>query len=83
MITVYTRREEKSIAKSKADIQREYAKRSNYSANKKYDAQNTVFIGLKLNKNTDDDILQALEGKQKQTEIKRIIREYLSTKNNL
>ena len=36
--------------------------------------QNTTFIGLKLNKHTDKDILDALEGKQKQTEIKRLLR---------
>jgi len=39
--------------------------------------QNTTFIGLKLNNKTDMDILQALDGKQKQTEIKRLIREGL------
>lgn len=44
------------------------------TANAKYDASNTQFIGLKLNKNTDTDILAALEGKQKQTEIKRLVR---------
>lgn len=37
-------------------------------------AQNTTHIGLKLNKRTDADILSALEGKQKQTEIKRLLR---------
>lgn len=36
--------------------------------------ENTVHIGVKLNKNTDADILSALEGKAKQTEIKRLIR---------
>lgn len=41
--------------------------------------QNTTFIGLKLNNKTDLDILQALDGKQKQTEIKRLIREGLKT----
>ena len=39
--------------------------------------ENTTFIGLKLNNRTDLDILTALEGKQKQTEIKRLIREGL------
>lgn len=39
--------------------------------------QHTTFIGLKLNNKTDLDILQALDGKQKQTEIKRLIREGL------
>lgn len=36
--------------------------------------QNTTFIGLKLNNRTDADILEALEGKQKQSEIKRLLR---------
>lgn len=36
--------------------------------------ENTTFIGLKLNHNTDSDILDALQGKQKQTEIKRLLR---------
>ena len=35
---------------------------------------NTTFIGLKLNNRQDDDILSALDGKQKQTEIKRLLR---------
>lgn len=35
---------------------------------------NTTYIGLKLTNNTDKDILSALEGKPKQTEIKRLIR---------
>lgn len=36
--------------------------------------ENTTFIGLKLNHNTDSDILESLQGKQKQTEIKRLLR---------
>jgi hypothetical protein len=35
---------------------------------------NTTVISLKLNKKTDADILAALEDKQKQTEIKRLLR---------
>lgn len=35
-------------------------------------------ISLKLNKNTDADILAALEGKAKQTEIKKMIRTVLA-----
>jgi hypothetical protein len=41
---------------------------------KEWTKQNTSFIGLKLNNNTDKDILQAINGKPKQTEIKRLIR---------
>jgi len=45
-----------------------------YIPQQKYDKVNTVRIGLKLNKKTDSDILEAIEGKAKQTEIKRLIR---------
>ena len=40
----------------------------------KYDKAHTARITLKLNKGTDADILAALEGKAKQTEIKRLVR---------
>ncbi len=43
-------------------------------AKREWIRQNTTYIGLKLNNHTDLDILSALEGKQKQTEIKRLIR---------
>ena len=43
-------------------------------AKRAWAAQNTTFIGLKLNNNTDADILEALEGKPRQTEIKRLVR---------
>ena len=44
----------------------------------KYDAENTKFIGLKLNKNTDADILEHLEQcTNKQGEIKALIRKAL------
>ena len=48
-----------------------------YLPQKKYDKNNTVFIGLKLNIKTDADILKALDEKAKQTEIKRLIRKGL------
>ena len=47
------------------------------SPQQKYDKTHTTFIGLKLNNKTDSDILEALEGKSKQTEIKRLIRKGL------
>lgn len=43
-------------------------------AKRQWIAQNTTFIGLKLNNNTDADILSALKGKARQTEIKRLVR---------
>ena len=54
---------------------------SDSTAKKEWMKQNTTFIGLKLNNNTDQDILQALEGKQKQTEIKRLLRIAISQEN--
>lgn len=47
-------------------------------AKRKWQKENTVFIGLKLNKNTDADILSYLKDKPNQTEIKRILKEYIS-----
>lgn len=41
---------------------------------RRWDAENTTMVSLKLNNNTDADILAALEGKARQTEIKRLIR---------
>ena len=46
----------------------------NTTAKERYDARTAVYVSLKLNKGTDADILRAIEGKQKQTEIKRLIR---------
>lgn len=40
----------------------------------RYDKAHTAHITLKLNKGTDADILAALEGKAKQTELKRLVR---------
>ena len=45
------------------------------TAKERYDARTAVHISLKLNKGTDADILTALDGKAKQTEIKRLIRQ--------
>ena len=51
-------------------------------AQRQWMAQHTTFIGLKLNNNTDADILAALEGKARQTEIKRLIRKGLEVERN-
>lgn len=40
-------------------------------AKRRWIAENTIFIGLKLNKHTDAGIIAALDGKARQTEIKR------------
>ena len=46
----------------------------NYLAQEKYDKENTIRISLKLNKNTDDDILKAIDTANKQSSIKKLIR---------
>lgn len=43
-----------------------------------WDKQNTVMQSVKLNRNTDADILEYLADKSKQTIIKAAIREYMS-----
>lgn len=48
-------------------------------AKRRWDAENTVHVSLKLNCNTDKDILAAIDGKPKQPEIKRLIRLGLKT----
>lgn len=40
----------------------------------RWEKENVTQVSLKLNHNTDSDILEALQGKQKQTEIKRLLR---------
>lgn len=52
------------------------AKESQLKAQKKYDAQNTVQFKMKLNKNTDSDILKKLDAvPNKQGYIKELIRD--------
>ena len=44
------------------------------TAHERYEKANCTRLTLKLNNKTDADILAALDGKPKQTEIKRLIR---------
>lgn len=48
-------------------------------ARKQWVKDNTRFVGLRLNNHTDADILEAIDGKPMQTEIKRLIRKALDT----
>lgn len=75
MITVYHERGEKSIAKSKKEIQRDYEKRTGYAAQKKYNSEKIKRISLNLNRLTDSDIIEKIEGvPNKQEFIKESIR---------
>lgn len=44
------------------------------AAHRAWVEENTTRVTVKFNNRTDADILKALEGKQKQTEIKRLVR---------
>ena len=55
---------------------------ADYPSKRKYDAANTVFIGLKLNKNTDADIIEYLEKSgNKQGAIKAVLRKAIGKGN--
>ena len=48
------------------------------AAHERYDKQNTVFVGLKLNKKTDADIIALLEkSDNKQGTIKKILKNFI------
>lgn len=48
------------------------------NAQERYDRENTVFVGLKLNKKTDADIIALLEkSDNKQGTIKKILKEFV------
>lgn len=51
-------------------------------AHKRWVKENTVFVGVRLQKNTDADILRFLENKQNQTTIKAALREYMANHPN-
>lgn len=53
------------------------AKMPETEAKKKWQKENTVFIGVKLQKSTDAEILAYLDGKAKQTVIKAALKEYI------
>lgn len=51
-------------------------------ARRAWSAENTTQISIKLNNRTDEDILEALAGKPRQTEIKRLIRLGIDSERN-
>lgn len=50
-------------------------------AKRRWISENTTMVTLKLNHRTDADILAALEGKARQTEIKRLLRAALAAES--
>ena len=67
--------------KNRSNPQHQCAERRNRmskAAQERYDRENTVFVGLKLNKKTDADIVALLErSDNKQGTIKKILKEFI------
>ena len=65
-----------AIAKTKLERQKEYEQRTNYAAQKKYNANNTKQIKFSFNVKTDADILEKLEEQpSKMGYVKKLIRQ--------
>lgn len=57
---------------------------TNYAAQSRYDAANTIRMNLKLNRRTDADLIAALDAAPaKQTLIKRALRAYIERSNTM
>ncbi len=68
-------------SKSKAEIQRDYSKRTNYEAQKKYIKAKTKAYTFRFNTIHDADIIECLEGqKSKITYLKTLIRADMENK---
>ena len=54
---------------------------SDYESKKRWDKENTVFVGIKFQKKTDQDCIDFLQGKNKRNIICAAIREYMAAHN--
>lgn len=64
------------MARSRKEIQRDYEKRTGFSANSKYNKEKTKLYSLRVVVDTEQDIIQKLEAvENKSGYIKRLIRE--------
>lgn len=71
------------MPKTKGEIQKEYEKRTNYAAQRKYDKENTKSYAIRFMKKTEADLIEFLESQDnKSGYIKRLIREDMK-KNRL
>lgn len=68
-----------NIAKTKNEIQREYAKRTGYAAQRKYDKENTKAYTFRFMRNTEADLIEKLDSqKNKSGYVKQLIRDDIS-----
>lgn len=63
-----------NISREKETMPEEKEKKPESEAHKRWHRENAVVFSTRLIKSTDKDILDYLEGKQKQTEVKRGLR---------
>lgn len=72
------------MAKTKADIQREYAKRSGYAANIKYNKEHTRSVTIRFMINTESDLLNHINTQpNKSGYIKSLIKKDMEEQNQL
>ena len=77
----YVKKGSEKMAKSKNEIQKEYAKRSGYAAQKKYRATNTKKYSLECAISTEADIIEQLEAQpNKSGYITSLIRKEIENK---
>lgn len=68
-----------NIASKKNEIQREYAKRTRYAAQRKYDKENTKSYTFRFMKTTESDLIEKLDSQEnKSGYIKSLIRADIS-----
>lgn len=70
------------MAKTKAEIQREYEKRTGYEAQKKYAKEKSISFNIRLFPATESDIVDKLnEQDNKAGYVKQLIREDIAKEN--
>lgn len=71
------------MAKTKLEIQKEYEKKTNYAAQKKYQKEKTKNFNLRLFPATESDIIEKLDSvKNKSGYVKQLIRDDINKGNN-
>ena len=70
------------MAFDKKEYQKEYDKKTNYQAQKKYNQKALIRVAVSINRNTDADIIEWLDSQDnKQGYIKELIRADMKRKN--
>ena len=54
---------------------------SDYESKKRWDKENTVFIGIKFQRKTDQDVIDYLDGKNKRDTVLKALRLLIATES--